>query len=337
MARVRLLGSEALLPGQAGWVQLELREPLALVEGDRYIVRLPSPPTTVGGGIVVDPNPGRKHRRFRPEVVDRLETLAEGSPAAVLLQTLEREGPMIARDLLRVSRLGADASDALIELLDENQVIFLAEKEDQGPPSKEEMASSRRWVVSVDWWSELIDRAVNELSTYHESHPLRTGMPREALRSSLHLRPQVFDAAMMQASIEGKIVDEAATVRLSSHAVRFTPDQKQRVEALLARFHNQPYAPPSVKESTDLVSEEVLSVLLNRGELVKVSPDVLFLSETYEEMVRRIEERIQRHGSVTLAGVRDMFDSSRKDVQALLEHLDEVGVTKRVGDKRVLR
>jgi selenocysteine-specific elongation factor len=85
------------------------------------------------------------------------------------------------------------------------------------------------------------------------------------------------------------------------------------------------------------VGEAVLNVLLNRGELVQVSPDVLFLSETYEEMVERIRERIQRQGSVTLAEVRDMFDSSRKYIQALLEHLDEVGVTRRVGDKRVLR
>jgi len=337
MARVRLLGSEALLPGQTGWVQLELHEPLALVDGDRYIVRLPSPPTTVGGGIVVDPNPGRKHRRFRSEVVDRLETLAEGSPAAVLLQTLEREGPMVVRDLLQGSRVEADGSEALIELLDEDRALILAERKGQEPPSREEMASSRRWIVSAEWWAQLIVRATSELSAYHESLPLRRGMPREALRSSLHLKPQVFDASMMQASIEGKIVDEGATVRLPSHTVRFTADQKRQVEALLARYRNQPYAPPSVKESIDLVGEEVLNVLLNRRELVQVSPDVLFLSETYEEMVRRIEERIQRQGSVTLAGVRDIFDSSRKYVQALLEYLDEVGVTKRVGDKRVLR
>jgi selenocysteine-specific elongation factor len=162
-------------------------------------------------------------------------------------------------------------------------------------------------------------------------------MPREALRSSLHLKPQVFDAAMVEASIEGEIVDEGAAVRLPSHTVRFTADQKRQVDALLARFHDKPYAPPSVKESLDLVGEEVLNVLLNRGKLIQVSPDVLFLSEAYEEMVRRVKERIQRQGSVTLAGVRDMFDSSRKYVQALLEHLDEVGVTKRVGDKRVLR
>jgi selenocysteine-specific elongation factor len=337
MARVRLLGREALLPGQTGWIQLELQEPLALVKGDRYIVRLPSPPTTVGGGIVVDPHPGRKHRRFRSEVVDRLETLAEGSPSDVLLQTLEREGPISVRDLLQVASLGEDAPEALTELLNEDRALLLGGREDQEPLSRDKMASSKRWVVSREWWSRLIARAASELSAYHKSFPLRRGMPREALRSSLHLTPQVFDAAMARANMEGEVVDEGATVRLPSHAIRFAADQRQRVEELVARFRREPYTPPSVKESTDLVGEEVLNVLLNREELVQVSEDVLFLAETYDEMVRRVEERIRRQGSVTLAEARDMFDSSRKYVQGLLEHLDEVGVTKRVGDKRVLQ
>jgi selenocysteine-specific elongation factor len=77
--------------------------------------------------------------------------------------------------------------------------------------------------------------------------------------------------------------------------------------------------------------------LIDRGELVQVSDDVLFLSDTYQKMVEQVQNYIEQQGSVTLAETRDMFDSSRKYAQALLEHLDEAGVTKRVGDKRILR
>lgn len=336
MARVRLLGSEALLPGQTGWVQLELQEPLAVLKGDRYIVRLPSPATTVGGGIVVDSHPGRKHRRFRPEVVDRLETLAEGSPSSILLQALKRESPVTVGTLFETVRLGGGAREALRQLLDEDEAILLGRDEGSKAAVGPEFGASAQLVISRDWWARLIDRARNELSAYHESYPLRQGMPREALRSGLRLEARVFDAAMAQAEAERVLVDEGATVRLPSHRVRFTPEQSQRVDTLLGRFRSQPYAPPSGKESSELVGEDVLRVLLQRGELVQVSPDVLFLSDVYQEMVRRIRERIQHHGSITLSEVRDMFDSSRKYAQALLEHLDEAGVTKRVGDKRVL-
>ncbi len=147
----------------------------------------------------------------------------------------------------------------------------------------------------------------------------------------------MFNAALARAVAEGLIVDEGATVRLPSHAVRLNPEQQQQVDALLARFRRQPYATPSVKESIVAVGEEVLGVLVARGELVQVSPEVLFLPQTYEEIVALIRARIEREGSITLAQTRDMLGTSRKYAQGLLEHLDETGVTKRVGDERVLR
>ncbi|MBS3783028.1 MAG: selenocysteine-specific translation elongation factor [Anaerolineae bacterium] len=337
MARVRLLGREALLPEEIGWVQLELQEPVAMMRGDRYIARLPSPPTTVGGGIVVDPNPGRKHRRFRSEAIDRLETLAEGSPSEILLQTLQREEPVPVGDLLKASRLGDAASDALSDVLSDGRAVLLGRDVDQPLPDVERLASTKALAVSHVWWSRLVDRVKKALSSYHQRWPLRQGMPREALRSNLGLTPHTFDAAMARAHALGVVLDEGSTVRLVSHRVEFTPQQQQRVEALMSRFRQHPYAPPSIKESIEAVGEDVFRVLLRRGELVQASPDVVFLSETYEDMVSQIRTWIERKGSITLAEVRDRFNSSRKYAQALLEHLDEVEITKRVGDRRVLR
>lgn len=337
MGRVRLLGQEKLLPEEVGWVQLELQEPVAMLGGDHYIVRLPSPPTTVGGGIVVDPHPGRKHRRFRPGIVDRLETLAEGSPEEVLLQALERDGALPVRDLLEARRLGGAAEPALARLLDDSRAVVLGGRRFSGAGDVEQLASKNVFVASDTWWSDVVDRVINALSSYHQRYPLRQGMPREAVRSSVGLKPDVFDAAMARAEAEDVVLDEGPTVRLATHAVELTEPQQERVDALLARFRSEPYATPSVKESIETVGEEVFRVLLERGRLVQVSSDVVFLPETYEEMVDRIRSRIEREGSVTLAEARDMFDSSRKYAQALLEHLDEVGVTKRLGDKRVLR
>ncbi|MFQ6101412.1 MAG: selenocysteine-specific translation elongation factor [Anaerolineae bacterium] len=333
MARVRLLGQDTLPPGQTGWAQLRLQGPVPLVKGDRFIVRLPSPPATVGGGMIVDPNPGRKYRRFRPEVLTRLETLAQGSPAEILLQALERQGPTIARDLLSAGGLGENGPDVLLQLLEQGQAVLL------GPQGsrKQELASSSQLLATRAWWSGLTDHISRELSAYHQRFPLRAGMGREALRSGLKLESKVFNAVMASAAAEGLIADEGATVRLPFHVVKFNSEQQRQVDTLLARFRRQPQTTPSVKESIAAVGEEVLGVLVSQGDLVQVSPDVLFLPATYEEMVARIRARIEHEGSVTLGQTRDMLKTSRKYAQALLEHLDEIGVTKRVGDERVLR
>lgn len=327
VARLRLLGTETLSPGASGWVQLELDDPLPLVRGDRFIIRVPSPAVTVGGGDVVDPHPGRKHRRFRPEVLARLETLARGTPAEVLLQALERGGPQTVRDLLETSGLGEAAQPALAELLSSGDAVILDATPEPAPA---------RLVAARTWWSATTARMQEELAAYHARYPLRPGMGREGLRSALRLDPRAFNALMARAAAEGLVADEAATVRLPGHEVRFSPQQQRAVDDLLARFRAAPYATPSVKEAAALIGEEVLGVLLARGDLVQVSPEVLFLRQTYEEMVERIRAHIRQHGSITLAQVRDLFQTSRKYAQALLEYLDGAGITRRVGDERVL-
>jgi selenocysteine-specific elongation factor len=150
------------------------------------------------------------------------------------------------------------------------------------------------------------------------------------------LESKVFNAAMARAASKGLVVEEGATVRLPSHVVQLNSEQQRRVDALFAQFQRQPYSTPSYKDSSAAVGEEVLGVLIARRDLVQASPEVLFLPQAYEEMVSGVRSHIGKEGSITLAQVRDLFGTSRKYAQALLEHLDETGITKRVGDARVL-
>jgi selenocysteine-specific elongation factor len=105
LARVRLLGTEALLPGEEGWLQVELNRPVVAIRGDRYILRRPSPGETLGGGYVVDPHPKRRHRRFSEDLLLRLETLAKGTPEEVLLQTLLSLGAAPLQEVILQSNL----------------------------------------------------------------------------------------------------------------------------------------------------------------------------------------------------------------------------------------
>jgi selenocysteine-specific elongation factor len=85
------------------------------------------------------------------------------------------------------------------------------------------------------------------------------------------------------------------------------------------------------------LGEELFNALLENGTLVRLSADVVFLHETVVEMQVRVTAHLQREGSITVAQVRDLFNTSRKYALALMEYLDEQRVTRRVGDARVLR
>ncbi len=337
MARARLLDAEAIPPGGEGWVQLRLVEPVALVRGDRFIVRQPSPAVTVGGGQVIDPHPRRRHRRFRYEVIARLATLAKGSPAEILLQSLETSQPCQVRALMKRSGLVTEqAGHALQELLDGQQILILDSRIEK-VPNAQYLVANNPYLISASGWEKLLSKLIIALQDYHQRRPLRQGMPREELKSQLKLSTKLLNEVANRAVIEGRLVDEEATLRLPEHQVKFSAEQERQVQKLLAAFRENPYTTPSVADSEVMVGTEVLNALIQQGKLVQVSEEVLFLEETYEEMVKRVIEHIEKKGSITVAQVRDMFAASRKYALSLMEHLDERRVTRRVGDERVLR
>ncbi len=323
-AKTRVLGAKAIEAGEEGWVQLVLTRPTALLAHDRFIIRQPSPSLTMGGGMVVDPHPRRRHKRFRPRVIERLEVLASDRPQEVLLTALE-EGPQEMGRLVKDSHLEPEAvEEALERLVEDSRVLVLR-------------ASEGQLLVSSTWWEDFLARLVHLIEEYHSRYPLRLGMPREEVKSKLRFPSRLFNDLIGQAVKEGAVTQEGAALKLPGHEVRFTPEEEERVERLLSKFSQEPYTTPSVTDCQAALGEEVLNALLEQGRLVQVSENTLFLVSTYEVMVERVVEYLKREGTITLAQVRDLFSTSRKYAQAFLEDLDAQGITRRAGDERVLR
>ena len=338
-SRVRVLGQKAIEPGSTGYAQLRLSHPVALAARDRFIIRQPSPAVTIGGGQVLDPHPRRRHRRFRTEVMKRLRTLAEGTPAEVLLQQLRRLEPLPAQELIQECQFeDRVAVEALGTLITKGEILTPGEE----VRSPEWLMHSRRMLISREGWERLRDELTSLLADHHRAHPLRRGMPRGACRSQIqgrwrHVSDRAFHGLVAQAVREGVVVDEGAFLRLAGHEITFTAQQKVALESLLAQFAALTYSPPSVAQCQSQVGEEALNALLDQGRLIRVSEDVLFTPEAYQKMEDQVRAFIQREGSITVAQARDLFGSSRRYLLALLEHLDAQGVTRRVGDKRLLR
>lgn len=330
-ARVRLLGTEELKPGEEGWLQLELRDPAVGVRGDRYILRRPSPGETLGGGTVLDPQPKGRHRRFDAAVLARLESFQRGSPAEVLQQAFLSPAPVSIREGIARSRLSAEqAAEGLRDLLESGQLAVL----EAGDPTPE--SDLLAWDRTR--WQEESDRAVHELEHHHRVNPLRRGMPREELKSRLKIAvPRVFNALLRRWVAEGLAEEGGSLVWRTGHAVRLTSQQQALANRLLARYAQAPYSPPSVKEAQVEVGEDVYQALVDLGDLTPVSADVVFRTADYDQMVGIITDHFRREATLTAAQLRDQLNTSRRYVLAFLEFLDGAGITVREGDVRKLR
>ncbi len=324
--RVTLLGAEVLRPGGEEWVQLRLEHPIAVRRGDRCIVRFPSPSLTVGGGRIVDAHP-RRHRRFRADVLEHLETLLGGTPAELLVQAAGNEGPVEWGVLLRASGLAPeDAAIALAEAVAGGDLLRL--DHGAGGPARDTLLISRAA------WSRLRRLMETTLGAFHQRNPLRAGMPREELKNKLGVRSSAFGALLALAAEEGIVGVTETSVRLLTFTPRLTPKQRAAVDELLREFAAAPWSPPARAE-WETVGGDVIGYLIESGQLVRVSADVLFASEAYTKLVEWTTRTLDGGGEVTVALLRDQFATSRKYALAFLEHLDERKITRRVGDVRV--
>ncbi len=333
-ARVRLLDANEIDPGHEGWAQLILSAPVCVVKGDRFIIRQASPSVTLGGGTIVDPSPTRQHRRFRPEVLQRMEQLARGTPEEVLLQELAVNQPIEANKMVTRSALGTVvATETLLALLHQGAVVPLGAGDGVAVGN---IPTSTRYIMTAAGWEALWDKLAILLTEYHRAFPLRSGMPREELRQRTELAPRIFNDAVSRAAALLTLTETEAIVRLASHRVVLDVAQTRKVETLLRAFGQNPYSPPSLADCETSLGAELLASVIEQGQLIKISDSVVLDADTYQRMTRAIVDYLRLHGRITLAQVRDLFSTSRKYAQAILEHLDEKRVTKRIGDERVL-
>lgn len=320
VARARVLGVPQIEPGEEGWLQLALTSPVSVLRGDRFILRRPSPGATLGGGTILDPYPGRRHRRFRPDVIRRLQTLAQGTPEELLLQTLTRIEPATRQALFKQSGLEeAQAAVALEALGSSHQVVWLEQQ-----------------ILSRAGWQRRLDSLATILTEFHRQNPLRLGISREELRSRLKLTPPVFNPLVSQAAVAGLAAESGALVMKPGHRIAFTAAQSASVEALLQRFAAAGIMSPSVKEAKDTVGEDVYFALIDLGRLKPLNSDVVYAEAQYDEYVGRIRDYLASNGRINAAQARDLLGTSRKYAIALLEHLDDIKLTQRVGDDREL-
>jgi selenocysteine-specific elongation factor len=316
MARVRLLEIERLEPGGTAWVQLVLSEPVALVKGDHFIIR--STTDTLGGGKVVDSH-AKRLRRHRPAVIQDLEVKEKGTIEEVVMTLLETIQPVELPSLLAQSDLPDTEVRQAIELLIQQEKV------------KGVGEGGQRLLFTESGWARLIEQATAVLQDYHRKYPIRPGMPKAELGSRLKLG-RYSPVIWQKLSSEGIVSEEGSAISLTSHKVTLTQPQQAIVDAFLRSLSHSPYSPPSDK----IPEPDLLNLLIERQQVVKVSDNVVFSAQAYNEMLEKVIDYIKTHGKVTVGEFRDMFNTSRKYVLAFLEYLDEKKITRRVGDERVL-
>jgi len=333
LGRVALLDREELNPGDAAFVQLAAEEPMVAVRHDRFVLRSYSPMETIGGGVVIDPQ-GTKQKRFQPRVLAVMAAKKRGTPEELVGQVLN------------------DSKDPLRSLPELAKMAGLNDKETAGAlkslAAKEDIfifpAEGTEYAIAAINWAKWTDQTAKLLDQFHRQYPLRQGLPKEELRSKKfpNLNGKVFQALQEYWQEKGFVKVKGNTVALPGFNPAPAGHQRDALELIERKLKSGGLQPATWPEILPLLSigaeeaEEVMQYLLRHDTVVKAAEDIYFHREAVSQAKQMIADHIKKNGGILLGEARDLLSSSRKYVLPLLEYLDQIKFTRRIGDKRVL-
>jgi len=329
--RIVLLDKKTLEPGEECYVQFRLDEPVVVAAGDPYIVRLQTPTYTIGGGRVLDAS-DRKLSPFRDENLMRLvEKEASISDRFGALEFALKEMGRKAVDLKEFSKQAKAPQDQVEAAVAQFEAAGKLARFDGGR------------FMHVDALEATMQHIRNLVETFHKRQPLRAGFDLLVLRNETKLEEALFRRSLDELARRGVLAVENGKAKLAGFAVKLSREDTEAAAEVERALRDTKFATPRIDELKTRFPkynaeriDRVLGLLVDQGTVVKLKDEVLFHRETVEEAKRIVGEAIRERGPIEAAQVRDLTGTTRKYVIPLLEHLDDVGFTRRVDNRRVL-
>ena len=327
LCRAVLLDKEQIGPGEEGLVQLRLEEEIAVKRGDRFVVRFYSPMETIGGGIVLEPNPVRK-KRFDAQAIEELKKKESGSLGDVMeLQIKEHGDTMITlAELAKVMAHSVDELKEYLEELEESGTIFVF------PMKKDTYLWHRDSEFAVR------QKIEETLQKYHSEHPYRYGMKKAEIHNTFlkKIKPNIFDAYIERMTGENVYGRREEYLSLAGYEVpkdamylqteKLIEDTFEKAGYDFVRFSEIDFG--KIPRQT---AEDVVLMMIDEGKVLRINEEMFTMKHLMDEAKEKIQNHLKEENLITIAQVRDMFSTSRKSAKPILEYMDSIKVTKKTG------
>ena len=327
LCRAVLLDKEQIGPGEEGLVQLRLEEEIAVKRGDRFVVRFYSPMETIGGGIVLEPNPVRK-KRFDAQAIEELKKKESGSLGDVMeLQIKEHGDTMITlAELAKVMAHSVDELKEYLEELEESGTIFVF------PMKKDTYLWHRDSEFAVR------QKIEETLQKYHSEHPYRYGMKKAEIHNTFlkKIKPTIFDAYIERMTRENVYGRREEYLSLPGYEVpkdamylqteKLIEDTFEKAGYDFVRFSEIDFG--KIPRQT---AEDVVLMMIDEGKVLRINEEMFTMKHLMDEAKEKIQNHLKEENLITIAQVRDMFSTSRKSAKPILEYMDSIKVTKKTG------
>jgi selenocysteine-specific elongation factor len=321
---LRVVAGNAIAGGQAGYVRVNLPEPVPVAPGDRFVLRESGRQSTIGGGIVLDVAPARPARGATDRdgraaaLRHRLAAVTSGDRMGLIVHSTQTQGFVPRRDTMALAGLGPAAAR-----LADPRLLALGDV-------WVDAALARRWRTA----------AVEAVGAQHARQPLARGLVKDAVvRTAVDAGcPAAVAPRLVADAIQrGELAVDGARLRLPGHRVTFDERQAGAAEMLLKLLDAGGFAPPELGVVVaEAGAQDLLPELEASGRLLRITPELALTPQMLGRAHTLLWEAFRQEGPLTASRARDVLDTTRKYVLPLLAALDQRGCTRREGDLRTV-
>ena len=308
---------------ETGFAQLRFKEPLATYLGDRFILRIPSPPKTIGGGLIIDPLAHKHHFKDR-DALHFLQKRIKFDLRELVLTELKKN-IFIKKDNLLINSNYADSEikEAVEQFKKQGEII-----------------TTNSWLIDKNYWQEQKTKFINRLNREYELYPLQAGFPLNKFQSYFYyLKPEIFNHLIDSLINSDKIGLKKGIIFLTSREPKISSQQKVLISKIFKILKDNPTSPPNEKTLISQIAggKEIIDFLIQEGEIIKLSDGILLESKNYDIMKNKLIDFLKINGSISIAQVRELLGISRKYIIPLLNKMDEEKITQRKENVRILK
>jgi selenocysteine-specific elongation factor len=332
-ASIYLLESDLVQPGLSTYVQIRTEQPIITGPGDRFILRSPSPAHTLGGGMIIEALP-RKLKRTKEGMLDDIRARARAVPQAqsfveYVIQHATGSAAKLPEIAERTKLLPEQTSQCIRVLIKQGNILEIAPKT----------------YMHAETCSLASDHLADRIEQYHQGKPDSLGVDKESLMEQSGLKRPIFEGVLSRLLQEQKLVLRKDRLALYAHTEQFSPEVKRLLNAVTSLYQQNPFRPPKIAE---VISElrksqgeinKAIGILTEQQMLIRVEQDLYFHADAIAEAKQRCITYIKGEGGGQLESVqfKYLLDTTRKYAIPLLDYMDKIGVTRRVGNTRYLK
>ncbi len=331
LARVKMLSTAKLDPGQEAFAQIRLESAVLSLPGDRFVIRRYSPTATIGGGVILDAFPAKHKGAAGPALLERLARLDRADALEALRVYLESAaaGISAAELAVRAGRTPREVEALLTRDVSKGEVLSTGE-------------GAAAIFLDHDAAEEIEKQVTASLEAYHLANPLRPGMPREELRGQAlkGVGPDLSRFVVERLAARGAVKTLKETISLSTHSIILSPEDEKTMECIEVAYRRSGLNPPELEDVVRLEgldgrrTSRVFHLLLASGRLTKIRDGTVFHAEAIESLKKKLWELRPGQKVIDISSFKELTGTSRKTAIPLLEHLDSMKVTRRVGSER---